>query len=381
MMKKISLLFLVCLAIFSIKSSSFGQSITYEPGNGMHLKSNDNKLDFLFSGYINTIFAYHNEEQNGAVQNSFSVRRARLDLGFDYAGDYGAFFEFEAAGQRTAMVLAQIQLRLYKNNYLMAGKYIDPFSAENTRSTSRITTIERYTGLNSVFLLPGVDTQFGVMLFGSDPESRLSYYLSITNGNGTAGQNISENNDSKSITGRLNYKFSEEFQLGGSINYSKEQPQVLSLLDHTFESFNSANVSGKRFGYLANFEYNSNPVLFRGEAFIYNFNDNLSLQNQVKDFTGAYLEAGYFLSGNKLDGFQLIGRLETGRYGSTFNNFSGPTVLNSFILGTNWLMDNIISLKVNLIYEKANRNSVLPASRFTNKNDEILLLTSLQFRF
>ncbi len=380
-MKKISLLSFVTAALILLNIHAFGQSLTYDPGNGLHFKSDDNKLDFLFTGYINSIFAYHNEKQNGTVQNSFSVRRARIDLGFNYSDDYGAFFEFEAAGQRTAMVLAQIQLKLYKNNYLMAGKYIDPFSAENTRSTSRISTIERYSGINSIFLLPGLDTQFGIMLFGSNSETNLEYYLSITNGNGAAGQNISENNDSKSITGRLNYKFSRNFKIGGSVSYAKEQQQVLSLLDHTFDSFNNASVMGKRIGYLANFEFNRNPVLFRGEAFVYNFDKDLSLYNQVSSFAGGYLEAGYFIKGNAEDGFRLIGRLETARYGSTLMNFTGPTVLNSFIIGTDLLMDNIISFKVNLIYEKANRNSLLPASRFTNNDEELLLLTSLQFRF
>lgn len=357
------------------------QSLAYDPGNGLHFKSADNKLDFLFSGYINTIFAYHRESQFNSVSNSFSVRRARLDLGFNYNEKYGAFFEFEAAGQRTAMVLAQIQLKLFGSNYLMAGKYIDPFSAENTRSTSRITTIERYSGINSIFLLPGVDTQFGVMLFGSDSRDKLNYYLSVTNGNGSAGQNISENNDSKSVTGRLDYKFEGGIKIGGSVNYATEQPQVLSLLDHTFESFNVAKISGKRTGYLADFEFNNNPVLIRGEAFVYSFIDNLSATNQIKNFTGAYMEVGYFLTGDKLNGFQVIGRFETARYGKTVVNFSGPTVLNSFILGTNLLMENIISFKVNFILEKANRNSVLPSARFTGKNTALLLLTSLQFRF
>jgi len=359
----------------------FGQSFSYDPGNGMHIRSKDNKLDFLFSGYINTIFAYHNEKGNGAIDNSFSVHRARLDLGFDYAGDYGSFFEFDAAGQRTAMVLAQVQVRLFEKNYLMAGKFIDPFSAENNRSTSRLTTIERYSGLNSVFLLPGVDTQYGMMFLGSNSESNLNYYLSVTNGNGEAGQNIAENNDSKNITGRIDYSVNKNLKFGGSLSFAKEQQQVLSLLDHTFESFNGASIKGNRIGYLANFEYNANPVLFRGEAFRYNFTDDLSSQNQLNDFIGAYLEAGYFLKGNSENGVQLIGRFETARYGKTYAGFFGPTVLNSYLLGTNWLMDNIISFQVNLIYEKANRNSAITSARLTGKNDEVILLTTLQFRF
>ena len=263
----------------------------------------------------------------------------------------------------------------------MAGKYIDPFSPENNRSTSRLTTIERYSGLNSVFLLPGVDTQFGLMFFGTNSASNINYYLSITNGNGAAGQNIAENNDSKNITGRLDYKLNENVTFGGSVSYAKEQPQILSLLDHTFESFNNANISGGRIGYLAHFEYNSNPILLRAEFFMYNFRDDLSIQNQVKDFTGGYAEAGYFVTGNAEHGFQLIGRFETARYSNTISNFAGPKTLNSFIFGTNWLMNNIFSFQLNLIYEKADKASVIPSARITGKDSELLLLTTLQLRF
>lgn len=365
----------------AIAGRVYGQSVSYDPGNGMHLKSADNKFDFLFSGYINTIFSYHNEKQNGAIQNSFSVHRARLDMGFDFDRKYGAFFEFETAGQRTAMVLAQVQMLLFTNNYIMAGKFIDPFSAENNRSTSRLTTIERYSGLNSVFLLPGVDTQYGIMFFGHSNSSNFNYYLSVTNGNGSAGQNIAENNNSKNVTARLSYNAGENLSFGGSLSFAKEQPQVLSLLDHTFESFNSTNISGNRIGYLANFEYNKNQFLFRGEAFRYNFTDGLSIQNQVNDFTGAYFELGYFLSGDSRDGFQLIGRFETARFGNTINNFTGPANINSFILGTNWLLENIISFQVNLVYEKADSKSVIPSTRLTGKDSEVILLTTFQFRF
>ncbi|HKI79940.1 MAG TPA: porin [Ignavibacteriaceae bacterium] len=378
-MKKIfAVIFSILLFLF-FSVYSFGQGISYEAGNGIHFKSNDNKFDLLLSGYINTMFAYHNLNQNNSIQNSFSVHRARLDLGFDYSGDYGGFFELETAGQRTAMVLAQVQVRLFDKNYIMAGKYIDPFSPENNRSTSRLTTIERYSGLNSVFLLPGVDTQYGLMFFGMN--SNINYFVSITNGNGAAGQNISENNDSKNITGRLDYKLNENVSFGGSASYAKEQPQILSLLDHTFESFSNANIMGGRIGYLAHFEYDNNPVLLRGEIFRYNFREDLSFQNQVKDFTGAYAEAGYFLSGNSEHGFQLIGRFETARYSNVISNFAGPTALDSYIFGTNWFMNNIFSFQVNLIYEKANSVSLIPNSRKTGKDSEFLFLTTLQLRF
>ncbi len=378
-MKKIYLLSIIIIPQIFFIETAFSQSIIYEPGNGLHLISKQDKWDFLFSGYINSIFAYHNINQNNSVQNSFYVHRARIDLEFDYNKNYDLFFEFEAAGQRTQMVLAQIQVRLFDDNYIMAGKFINPFSAENNRSTSRLTTIERYSGLNSIFLLPGLDTQFGVMFFGS--ASDLNYYLSVTNGNGEAAQNIPENNNKKEVTARVEYKTSKDFNFGAAVDYAGEQLQILSLVDHTFESFNNADISGNRFGLLGNFEYKNNPILFRGEAFHYGFANGLSAQNQTDGFLGGYIELGYFLTGNEKNGFQLIGRFETARYGNTEIKFTGPTELNSYILGTNWLLHNIYSFQVNLIYEKSDKYSLIPLSCFTNKDNELLLLTTLQLRF
>ena len=363
----------------SFSISTLAQTINYDPGNGLNISSPGSNWNFLFSGYINTMYSFQNINQNDAVQNSFSVHRARLDLEFDYNKKYNAFFEFDAAGQRTAMVLAQVKVTLFKKNYLMAGKFIDPFSPENNRSTSRLTSVERYSGLNSIFLLPGLDTQFGLMFFGST--SKLNYYISIMNGNGEAGQNISENNDSKEITARLEYHTSDKFNFGASVSAAKEQPQLLGLLDHTFYYFNYALIKGKRFGYLGNFEYKNNPILFRGEVFHYSFSNDLSLTNQTKGFTGGYVEFGYFIFGNMENGFQLIGRVETARYGKIIDEFKGPTILNSYLIGTNWLLDNIFSFQVNLIYEKANRVSTDQRSRLFNKDNEVLLLSTLQLRF
>lgn len=376
---KINFLTIIIFLFFISTLNTKAQVINFDPGNGLNLTSNNKQWNFLFSGYINSIFSYQNVKQNSAIQNSFSVHRARLDLGFDYNKKYNAFFEFDAAGQRTAMVLAQVQVTLFRNNYLMAGKFIDPFSPENNRSTSRLTTIERYSGLNSVFLLPGLDTQYGVMFFGS--VSKLKYYLSLMNGNGAAGQNISENNDSKEITARLEYHVSYKFNFGASFSAANEQPQQLGLIDHIFDRFNYAVINGKRFGYLGNFEFNSNPLLIRGEIFHYSFFSDLSSMNQVKGFMGGYVELGYFIFGNPEDGLQLIGRFETARYGQIISGFQGPAILNSYLFGTNWLLDNIFSFQVNLIYEKASRTVIDPSSRLYNKDNELLFLSTLQLRF
>ena len=378
-MNKFSLFSVICLIFMTFSIISYSQSINYEPGNGLHINSKDNKFDFLFSGYINTIFDYHNINQNGSIDNSFSVHRARIDLGFNYLNDYNMFFEFDAAGQRTEMVLAQIQARIFSTNYIIAGKFINPFSPENNRSTSGLSTIERYSGLNSMFLLPALDAQFGLMYYGT--ASNFDYYLSLTNGNGQASQNISENNNSKDMTVRIGYTTSKYFKFGLSLDYTKEELQQLNLVDHTFESFNTANVYGRRLGYLGNFKFENNPFLLRGEIFQYNFNDNLSSFNEVKNFLGGYFEIGYFLFGDRNNGVQTIGRFETARYGKTVQGFEGPTVLNSYLLGTNWYANTVFNFQLNFIYEDANRNSLLPLTRLTDKNNEFEILSTVQLKF
>ncbi len=378
-MKKNILILTSIILPFIFISSAECQNIVYRPGEGLHMVSKLNDWDLFLSGYIQSIFSYRSANMNNAVQNSFGVHRARLDLGFDYEKNYDMFFEFDAAGQRTEMVLAQLDATIWGSNKIRAGKFINPFSPENNRSTSRLTTIERYSGLNSVFLLPGLDSQYGVMFFGSMPV--LDYYFSITNGNGAAGQNIPENNNSKDITGRLEYTAAKDLRFGGSLEFTTEASQKLSIVDHVFESFNTVDVSGKRFGYLAYFSIDIHPYLFRGEAFRYNFNNALSLNNETKNFTGGYFELGYFFYGGKSNGLQAIARFETAHYGKMLTSITGPTALNSYLAGINWLAHNIFSFQANLIYEDADKQSVLPSSALAGKSGELVLLTTFQLRF
>ncbi len=368
----------IIVLVLAATKMNYGQIINYKPGNGLHITSINNDWDFLFSGYINTTYNYQNTKENDNINNSFYVHRERIDLGFNYLNKYDLFFEFDAAGKRTEMVLAQVRAKIFSSNYLLAGKFINPFSPENNRSTRSLTTIERYSGLNSLFLLPALDAQYGIMFYGIN--SNLGYYLSITNGNGTAAQNIKDNNNSKELTGRLEYKYSSNFGFGGSIDYTKEEEQKLSLLDHTFASFNTTNVYGERIGYLGNIWYERDRLLLRSEFFQYNFNDKLSSLNEIKKFAGGYFEIGYFLTGNKSKGVQVIGRFETAGYNETISNFSGPTVLNSYILGSNWYANDIFNLQLNLIYEKTNQKSEL-AGQHDGEDNSLLILTTIQIAF
>lgn len=173
----------------------------YSPGQGVQWHSTDSLAAFRILGYVQSTGNVNFYARGNNPSNEFNVRRARIDLDFDYRDPYQVFFEFDAKGSRTEMVLAQLDVKYGNNHYVRVGKFITPFSAENLRSSRSLSTIERYTALNSMFLLPALNTQYGVMLLGQ--ASNASYYLSLTNGNGKASQNISENNSAKDIQGEL----------------------------------------------------------------------------------------------------------------------------------------------------------------------------------
>ncbi|MCB0290948.1 MAG: hypothetical protein KDH97_11895, partial [Calditrichaeota bacterium] len=93
------------------------------------------------------------------------------------------------------------------------------------------------------------------------------------------------------------------------------------------------------------------------------------------------LEAGYFLSGNTSNGFQLLARIESAEYGDLHPSLAGPTRLTSYLLGNNFYRDGIFRLQVNLIYEQANRPSQLQETRFSGKEDTFEILTMVQMKF
>lgn len=368
----------VLLGHIFVLSAVFGQSLTYKPGGGIKLSNDEEEWSFRTLGYVQSTFTYHNQKENGAVDNSFFVRRARLDFIFDYLDKYQLFIELDGRGSRTELVLAQVDVEYIENHKIEVGKFITPFSPENLRSSRALSTVERYTGLNSMFLLPGLDTQYGIMFLGSF--DKLNYFLSITNGNGKASDNLKENNNAKDLQVRLEYNLTEDFKFGGSFNLADELSQEIKLVDHTFESFNTAKINGRRNGYLGYAEFENNSILLRGEAFLFRFNNDLSTDQQIENFIGGYGEIGYFISGNYVHGLQLIGRYETARYDNVHQSLNGPTVMNSFIFGPNIYLDGIFRLQINLIYENTNTPSQL-AGRFQGKDNDLQLLTMLQIKF
>lgn len=355
-------------------------SQTWLPGNGFTINLPDHQADAGIKGYIQSTYNVYGVHENGAVSNEFFVRRARLDFIFRYRDRYELFFEFDGAGaDRTQMVLAQMDVEYMAGHYIRAGKFITPFSPENNRSSSGLSTVERYSALNSLFLLPAFDTQFGVMLFGRIRE--LEYYLSVTNGNTSASANIREDNNHKDFQFRLAYPFRDDLRYGLSFYHSVHQTQNLQLVGHSFSAFNEVPVTGRRYGMLADSEWYYGNWHTRSELFLIRFSEPLSDDHQAGWFYGSYTELGYMLQGGERNGHQLIGRLEAAQIFDHHPGLQGASRLYSLLAGHNWYAaDGLLRFQTNIIYHLSDQPSTLADSRYEgySSNFEILLMLQLK---
>jgi phosphate-selective porin len=375
-MQKFFLLTLFSFAL--IPHQGFAQQLEYKPGSGLTVESNEEKWKIRLLGYVQSTFTYHTVQDENSVDNEFFVRRARLDFILDLHEKYQWFIELDGRGSRTELVLAQFDIRYHPDHKIRIGKFITPFSPENSRSSRALTTVERYNALNSMFLLPSLDTQYGIMFIGDIQKFR--YFLSVTNGNGKASANLRENNNAKDLQVRLTNQVSESLSFGAGINYSKELSQSLGLYDHAFKPINRVPISGERIGYLLDAEYTKNRLLLRSEYFQYKFLDDIAEDLVLDGFAGGYAELGYFLSGDTHDGFQLMGRFEHAHYLTGQREILGVNALNSYILGHNWYLDGLFRLQTNVIFEAPDREGSVSSGRWDGERHGLIFLIMAQVK-
>ncbi len=370
---------LVVLSFSLCIQTGLAQQLEYKPGSGLTVESVEEQWKFRLLGYVQSTFTYHTVQEENSVDNEFFVRRARLDFILDLHEKYQWFIELDGRGSRTELVLAQFDIRYHQKHTIRVGKFITPFSPENNRSSRALTTVERYNALNSMFLLPSLDTQYGLMFTGDIQQFR--YFLSVTNGNGSAAANLRENNNAKDLQFRLEYTGSRGISLGISTNYAEEPGQVLGLFDHAFNPLNLVPVAGKRLGYLVDVEYTKNDLFLRTEYFRYAFLDDISADLALDGFAGGYSEAGFFFSGNTDNGLQIIARYELADYFKNTAGIAGPARLHSVILGSNLYMDGLFRLQTNIVYEITDTPVSNKFGRWSGKSNGLLLLMMAQVKF
>ncbi|MEQ8969725.1 MAG: porin [Coleofasciculus sp. C1-SOL-03] len=353
------------------------------PGGGGFFIAGEN-YELRILGYVQalgSLFDSDLEREDG--NGDFSVRRARIDFLATLFDDYQIFIEFDGApgtAQSTDSDFALVEARLNweiteEALQVRAGKFTTPFSTENFRSSRSIDTVERYLALNSMFLLPALDVQFGAMLHGKlGEEQRLGYFLGLFNGNGSANANLSDNNDSKEFQTKLTYRATDELNLGLGFDYSIEREQTLSLVDLGFNRYVSVPIEGERFGVSSDLFWEKGRWSFRTEGLAFWFD---SPTGSDVGLYGGFIQPGYFLSGDANGGVQALLRGEVAHLDA--DTGSDGDTLWALTAGINWFVNPNVRLQVNGTLHFFNGSSSIRGF----DDDQVIpqLLTELQFKF
>lgn len=351
-------------------------------GGGLELESPSGDFRFRQLGYLQVRGdVYHREFERPDGQGTFDMRRARLDWIIDVEEKYRLLFEIDGAdfnGPNQSdfdMVVAKISGPSLWGGRWTAGKFITPFSTENNRSSRSLDMIERYTALNSLFLLPALDVQFGAMHqqpLGED----WTLYAGLFNGNGRAADNLSDTNGDKEVQLKLRHQYSETFQWSISLDRSNEEDQSLNLEGYSFTDYASVPVTGTRRIYGGSFDYTVERFSFRGEGLYADFEDA-----DARLF-GGYLQPAYFQYGNRNGGLQYLLRADVASIEKEGRSLRGDT-LRTLTAGVNWYVNGNLRVKVNAVGEQYDGpgNNVTPTSGVQGDGLKPYLLTELQMKF
>ncbi len=274
-------------------------------GSGFFWASPDQAFVYKMMGYAQ--FNHQWTDARGAalragsakpVSNDFYLRRARLDFSGTVYKNTELFVEIEGAVGTTpgatsttasakqsdfALVEAKITHKVVDPFQLRFGKFLTPFSNENTfRGSRALDTVERYAALNTMILLPALDTQNGVMTFGQWAKGRYAYYAGVFNGNGRQGDNYRDNNSQKNLQGRFAWKPlaahtgpMSNMSFGLGVDWDRELGQTLTLATLGGTTLNTLNVTGDRLGFSPDvFVPVGKWLEIRGEALFERFNDS-----------------------------------------------------------------------------------------------------------
>ena len=351
-------------------------------GGGFYVQGEDYRFRLL--GYVQAVGTLI----DGAVDRpdepgDFSIRRARVDFLADFYDDYEVLVELDGGPGTTptapsdfALVEARLNWKLDGDALqLRFGKFTTPFSRENSRSSRSIDTIERYIALNSLFLLPAVDVQFGAMVHGRvGPEKKLGYFAGVFNGNGRANDNLSDDNGDKELQAKLTYDFSDAWSVGVAADYSREEIQTLALADLAFNRFVEVAVEDERFGFGADVFWELGPWSFRAEGLAFRFE---TPDQGTVGLVGGFIQPAWFMTGDAQGGVQLLVRPEFAHLDADTDD-NGDT-LYSLTLGMNWFVNPNVRVQLGPALTYFDGSSAIQG--FEGDRTSALLLTQLQFKF
>ncbi|MBI4405319.1 MAG: hypothetical protein HY537_14240 [Deltaproteobacteria bacterium] len=369
-----------------------------EGGGGFYVASSDQSFQFSLMGYAQMLGAFYSSDyyDKGIASRvdaptAFSMRRARLDVMTTLFRDFEFLFEVgtptlpiavPADHRNFGLIEARLTTRLVRDYLqLRVGKFVGPFSSENSRSSRALDVIERASVLNTMIATGALDVQMGAMLFGRVWGGIFNWYFGLFNGNGSSSGTPNDNNGHKQIQVKGVIQPIEEFSIGLGYETNSEPEGDLNLYDHAFVPYLSRKISGRRHGYLADVDINYRDWSFRAEGMVFKFKNDAPAAGTAsagwQGLIGAYGQLGYWLTGNDSKGVQAVVRWELARFDNVTEG--EPSDLQSVILGLNWHINANIKNQINYIGEIPNGASGTGA--YSSSSMKHIFLNELQVKF
>jgi hypothetical protein len=365
----------------------------HDGGGGFFLRSPDGAIQFRQLGYVQFVGSvFHDDFERADAPGDFSIRRARVDWLADFHDRYQIFVELDGGpgsvpgSSDFALVEAKLTVDVDPAGRLqvVGGKFVSPFSTENLLSSRSLDTVERYIALNSAFLLPALDVQYGLMLRGYAADRRLEVMAGVFNGNGRANDNLSDDNGDKEVQVKLNYRTAAAaaggpgaLKLGLGFDYSREEAQSLELRGLSFTPWVAVPVGGTRRGVTADFAWSRGPLSFRGEGLWFDFDD------AGAELAGGFVQGARFLHGDAAGGLQALVRLETASLDSPLLGGRTGDRIDAVTLGLNWFAGGNFRLQLDAVGERYDGFSTLAPGAGGVEGDgwKPYLLSELQIKF
>lgn len=345
-------------------------------GGGFFLSSPDEKIQFRLLGYAQALATIVGEDfTNSFGSTDLRIRRARVGWLMTFDKTWELFIEYDGVPQTGNLVEARLNWLLRGDDIqLRVGKFVVPLTEEGWRSSRNYDTIERFAALNAMYGLPALDTQFGAMIWGQVlKDNRLTYYAGIWNGNASASDNARDNNDDKELQVKFTYKLTPELRAGIGFDHTVEERQTLRLNSLTGTRFAAIDVNGPRRGVDGDIYYEKGRRSLRAEVL------HAGFTQRDATLTGAFLQGGYFLSGDANGGFQPLVRLERSWIHDNHARGDARTsAITALTAGFQWFLTNNVRFQFNAVAEHFNRDA---GQAVAGDGVKPSLLTELQYRF
>jgi phosphate-selective porin OprO/OprP len=155
-------------------------------------------LSLCLGGLLQVDYRYYNYDEGNPNNNSFDIRRARLQIGGHALRhfDYRFLYEFSGAQSRN-LLDAYMDFNALPWMSLRAGQFKEPFSLEQLSSDSDLFFAERSM---AYYLTPRRD--IGIMAHASLFDDRFGYGVGVFNGRGL-DDSVGGDSDAPQVTGRL----------------------------------------------------------------------------------------------------------------------------------------------------------------------------------